>query len=240
MADETRRIPIIVREKVAKLVNSDETPLVCGNNDYVVEFDFDDAWANYPAKTALFVFANESVPVVFEGNKCKGVAVKNATECAIGVFAGDIRTTTGAYMPCVLSITDIGKTPKAPAKDVYDQIMDLLQKAIQAHTELPTGGKKGQVLKKRSDEDYDTAWEDDKAGSVVDLSNYYNKQEIDDKIDGINKDITTIADNAANIFDNLEDVSMVANENSFRIGDLERAINGVDEILASVAEGGAF
>ena len=178
MADETRRIPIIVREKVAKLVNPDETPLVCGNNDYVVEFDFDEAWADYPAKTALFVFGSDSVPVVFEGNVCKGVAIKNATECAIGVFAGDIRTTTGAYMPCVLSITDIGKSPKAPSQDVYNQIMDLLQKAIQAHTELPVGGKKGQVLKKQSDEDYDTAWEDDNAGSVVDLSDYYTKEEV--------------------------------------------------------------
>lgn len=226
MADETRRIPIIVREKVAKLVNPDETPLVCGNNDYVVEFDFDDAWENYPEKTALFVFGSDSVPVVFNGNVCKGVAVKNATECAIGVFAGDIRTTTGAYMPCVLSITDIGKTPKAPTKDVYNQIMDLLQKAIQAHTELPVGGKKGQVLKKQSDEDYDTAWEDDNAGSVVDLSDYYTKEEINDRLSDMNSQIQS----------NMGGID--ANYTSIRA--LEEEVYGVDEILASVAEGGAF
>jgi hypothetical protein len=194
MADETRRIPIIVREKVAKLVNPDELPLVCGNNDYVVEFDFDDAWANYPAKTALFVFGSDSVPVVFNGNVCKGVAVKNATECAIGVFAGDIRTTTGAYMPCVLSITDIGKTPKAPSQDVYNQIMELLQKAIQ--------------------------------GGGADLSDYYNKKEINAKLSEINSQIES---NMGSI-----------DANYLSIRALEEEVFGVDEILASVAEGGAF
>lgn len=194
MADETRRIHIIVREKVAKLVNPDEAPLVCGNNDYVVEFDFDDAWANYPAKTALFVFADKSVPVVFEGNVCKGVAVKNATECAIGVFAGDIRTTTGAFMPCVLSITDIGKTPKAPTEDVYNQIMELLQKAIQ--------------------------------GGGADLSDYYNKKEINTKLSEINSQIES---NMGSI-----------DANYLSIRALEEEVFGVDEILASVAEGGAF
>jgi hypothetical protein len=136
-------------------------------------------------------------------------------------------------MPCVLSITDIGKTPKAPTKYVYDQIMDLLQKAIQAHTELPTGGKKGQVLKKQSDDDYDTAWEDDKAGSVVDLSNYYNKGEIDAKLKVVDDTLTR---NQENIDNNIIDI----HDLRVRTSELEAEVLGVNEILESVAEGGAF
>lgn len=158
MEQSIRQIPIIVRNKRANLVNPNEEPLVCGNNDYQLVFDFDEEWANFPVKTAMFVYGDQSVPVVFEGNVCNGIAIEKSNECAIGVFAGDIRTTTGVFLGCVLSIRDLGNPPKAPTPDVYNQIMDLLQKAIQAHTELPVGGHKGDFLKKKSDKDYDTEW----------------------------------------------------------------------------------
>ena len=179
MAEEKITIDIEIRNKVATL--STETQLVCGNNDYEVVFDFDEAWSDYPLKTALFVFGDDSIAKVFEGNICEGVAIEGATECAIGVFAGDLKTTTGAFIVCVPSIRDLGKTPEPPKPDVYNQIMELLQKAIQAHTELPIGGKTGQILKKKSNNDYDTEWADDEKGEAVDLSNYYNKPESDSK-----------------------------------------------------------
>ena len=91
---------------------------------------------------------------------------------------------------------------------------------------MPVGGKKGQVLKKQSDEDYDTAWEDDNAGSVVDLSDYYTKEEIDDRLSDMNNQIMS----------NMGGID--SNYTSIRA--LEEEVYGVDEILESVSEGGAF
>jgi hypothetical protein len=157
--------------------------LVGGNSDYEVVFDFDEDWANYPVKTALFVYGKETKEKVFDGNICQGVSVEGATMCLIGVFADDIATTTPACVSGIRqSIRDVAKDlPEAPEEDVYNQIMELLQKAIQAHTELPIGGKTGQILKKKSNNDYDTEWADDEKGEAVDLSNYYNKPESDSK-----------------------------------------------------------
>ena len=128
MANKEFRIS--VENKIATLVNKNDF-LVCGNNDYKVIFDFDEDWANHNVKTALFVFAHETVSVVFEGNECDGVAVYDTLGCYVGVIAGDIKTTTPAVIPCVASISDVGKTPAPPTEDVYNQIMALLNKYIE-------------------------------------------------------------------------------------------------------------
>lgn len=177
MEQVKKQINIEVKDKVATLVSMNFN-LVGGNSDYEVVFEFDGDWDNYPVKTAVFVYGNHKpVYQVVEGNICKGVAIENATMCLVGAFAGDIMTTTPAEVPCVRrSILDEANgVPEAPTHEIYNQIMELLQKAIQAHTELPIGGKTGQILKKKSDEDYDTEWADDEKGTTVDLSNYYDK-----------------------------------------------------------------
>lgn len=128
-----KRIEIEVRNKIATLTSKDFT-LVGGNSDYEVVFDFDEDWENHPTKTAVFVFGkDEAVYKVFEGNVCEGVAVNKTLMCLIGVFAGDMMTTTPARVDCVLrSILDeAGGTPQPPTEDVYNQIMDLLNKYIQ-------------------------------------------------------------------------------------------------------------
>ncbi len=179
---ERKQINVSVNDKIACLADKEQF-LVCGNNDYDVVFDFDADWGGVNAKTAVFVYGDTSVHKPFDGNVCEGVAVENATLCAIGVFAGDIKTTTGATIKCLNSIRDLGGVPKAPAPEVYDEIMVLLDKAMQAHTELPTGGTKGQVLKKRSEKDYDTEWSDDEGGDLT---------EVNQKISNIEKSIGDI------------------------------------------------
>ena len=126
---EKKQIRISVKDKIACLVDKEQF-LVCGNNDYEVVFDFDSDWEGINAKTAVFVYGNTPIHQPFVGNICEGVEIKNATICAIGVFAGDIKTTTGATIVCKPSIRDIGGVPKPPSKEVYDEIMDLLNKAI--------------------------------------------------------------------------------------------------------------
>lgn len=132
MANE-KQLVIEVRDKIATL-KSKNFNLVGGNSDYDVVFDFDDDWQNYPTKTAVFVFG-KGVPVfqIFEGNVCKGVAINGATMCLIGAFAGDIKTTTSAEVDCVYKsiLDDANGTPEPPTEDVYNQIMDLLNKYIE-------------------------------------------------------------------------------------------------------------
>lgn len=164
MEDNRKRIVININNKIACLANENDY-LVCGNNDYDVEFNFDGDWEGITAKTAVFVYGNIPVYMPFDGNICEGVAIENSTLCAVGVFAGDLKTTTAATINCKLSVRDIANgAPKPPSSEVYDRIMELLDKAMQAHTELPIGGVKGQVLKKKSDKDYDTEWGNDEGG----------------------------------------------------------------------------
>ena len=170
-----KEIKIQVRNKIASLENKSDY-IVCGNNDYAVNFDFDEEWGAHNVKTALFVFGDETVYSVFEGNLANGVSVEGATLCAIGCFAGDLSTTTPAVIKCEPSIRDLGGVPKAPTPEVYDEIMSLLNRYINASKGAPSGGKKGQVLKKKSDLDYDYSWENDEHVDLTEINEKLNKK----------------------------------------------------------------
>lgn len=165
MAEDRKQLHIGVKGKIATL-ESQNFELVGGNSDYEVVFDFDEDWDGREAKTALFVFGENSVHKPFTGNVCKGVAIKNARVCLIGVYADDIVTSTPAEVGCRLSARDMaGEMPEAPVPNVYDEIMELLNRYLNAVKGAPSGGLKGQVLKKDSDKDYDYSWQDDVASS---------------------------------------------------------------------------
>ena len=168
MQEEKKQIHIQVRNKIATFVSMNFT-LVGGNSDYEVVFDFDSEWAKYPVKTALFIYADETKKVVIGGDTCEGIPIEKATVCLIGAFAGDIYTTTPACIRDIkLSIRDMATSlPEPPTEDVYNQIMELLNRYIKEASGLPSGGAKGQVLKKASDADFDVAWENEKGGSAV-------------------------------------------------------------------------
>lgn len=215
MAELKKQLHIKIREKEATLTSQD-FQLVGGNSDYEVVFDFDDDWANHPVKTAVFVFGDKTVEKVFDGDVCEGVAIENATICLIGVFAGDIVTTTPACVSGIkASIRDLSSEyTEAPKEDVYNQIMELLNRYINAVKGAPSGGLKGQILKKNSDKDYDYSWADDEKG---DLSNYYTKTEADKK------------------FATPEIVKEKIDE---QVSPLKEEINGVEEALVEINEGG--
>ncbi|MBP3573852.1 MAG: hypothetical protein J6J71_04520 [Prevotella sp.] len=133
MAKE-KQIQIEVRDKIATF-KSKNFNLVGGNSDYDVVFDFDKDWEAYPKRTAVFVFGKgKPVYQLFEGNVCEGVAINDATMCLIGVFSGDLVTTTPAAVDCVYrSILDEANgTPEPPSENVYNQIIELINKYIEA------------------------------------------------------------------------------------------------------------
>lgn len=131
MAEVENIINISVKKKIATLTDIN-FELVGGNSDYKVVFDFDEDWLGYNVKTALFVFGDRTVEQVIGGNVCDGVAIENATICYVGVFSGDMATTTPACLSGIKrSIRDVANgLPEAPEEDVYNQIIALLNKYI--------------------------------------------------------------------------------------------------------------
>ena len=109
-----------------RIAYSPTEKIICGNSDYSIVFQFDAEWDEYRAKTARFVFADKYIDVVFEGNVCPCPVLSNVLVVAVGVFAGDLCTTTPALIGCLKSILCGGGVPADPSEDVYNQIMALL------------------------------------------------------------------------------------------------------------------
>lgn len=114
-------INITVREKSARA--DDRARIVCGNSDYAVRFDFDEEWEAYDLKTARFITEGGFfTDVQFTGSDCAVPVLTGTRTLLVGVFAGDVRTTTPAYIPAIPCITDTGGIPAAPPPDVYAQL----------------------------------------------------------------------------------------------------------------------
>ncbi len=120
-------IKISVRNKVAV---ADGTLYVCGNSDFVLEFDFDSDWSEYITKTARFVYRGTYVDVVFQGNVCPVPIISNVHRFYVGVYAGDLRTTTPASVEAKRSILCGNEPPAAPHPDIYAQIQALFDAGL--------------------------------------------------------------------------------------------------------------
>lgn len=122
-------ISIIVRNKNAQAIGNNR--IVCGNSDYIAVFDFDAEWDAYPTKTARFIWNGKYADVVFTGNECSFPIITNAVGVEVGVYAGDLHTTTAAAIDTTESILCRNGHPAAPPPDVYAQIMDKLNELSQ-------------------------------------------------------------------------------------------------------------
>lgn len=127
MADHI--IEVRVDDKIATVVGD---PLyVCGNSDYIVRFAFDAEWSEHDAKTARFVKTNkEYIDVPFIGNQCAVPILENTLQVRIGVYAGNLCTTTPAIVNAQRSILCGAGTPADPPDDVYNRLMQKLEDII--------------------------------------------------------------------------------------------------------------
>lgn len=120
-------INVTVRGKIARAEG--RARVVCGNSDYAVRFDFDAEWSEYTVKTARFVTEDGSYnDVQFTGSDCAVPILRNTRTLLVGVFAGNLRTTTAALIHAVPCITDPDGTPADPTPDVYNQLMERFDK----------------------------------------------------------------------------------------------------------------
>lgn len=108
--------------------------IVCGNSDYQVRFTFDDEWGGQPTKTARFKYVQHGetryTDVPFTGDTVNIPPLTNIKEVKVGVYAGDLRTTTSARVPCVPSIRCGEGAPIEPTPNQYDQIINLLNELL--------------------------------------------------------------------------------------------------------------
>ena len=88
-------IKVTVRDRIAQ---AEKKAYICGNGDFVVEFDFDSEWESFSVKTARFKYDDQYIDVVFTGNTCNIPKIYNADTIRVGVFAGNLIVTTPAVI----------------------------------------------------------------------------------------------------------------------------------------------
>lgn len=92
--------------------------IVCGNTGYTITFTFDAEWDTAGDKTARFSYVRDGkrlyqdAPVI--GNTVEVPAVYRTMEVQVGVYAGDLVTSTPARIPCKKSIICDTCTPDDP------------------------------------------------------------------------------------------------------------------------------
>lgn len=124
-------IPVTVRGKIAT-APKDVEPYVCGNSDYTILFDFCEEWAKHDLKTARFKYNGTYQEKVFSGNECPVPIISDTFRIDVGVYAGNLETTTAAYIPAKKSILCGSGLPEEPPSDVYAQLVQLTEEARDA------------------------------------------------------------------------------------------------------------
>ena len=122
-------ILIDITGRVAKVVG---TPvIICGNKDYTIRFTFDAEWLGAAAKTARFVWSRNGEPrfeeVTFTGSTVAVPLMTDISTVQVGVYAGDLQTTTPARIPCLRSILCGGGVHEEPAPDIYAQLLEMIE-----------------------------------------------------------------------------------------------------------------
>jgi hypothetical protein len=117
---------INIAGKIARFPKYREEFIVCGNSDYTVAFTFDEEWDGYHVKTARFSFNDKHIDVPFTGNVCTVPPLYKTKMVEVGVFAGDIKTTTPAQILCRKGALCDAGTPADPEESVYNTIMEML------------------------------------------------------------------------------------------------------------------
>lgn len=120
-------INISIKDNIATL--NGEALIVCGNVGYNVKFDFlDEEWHRHLIKTARFTYnvngTTKYQEVIFEGDICPVPILSNITSVNIGVYAGELQTTTPALVACKKSILCDDPTHINPPLDVYRLLLE--------------------------------------------------------------------------------------------------------------------
>ena len=125
-----RVIHVSVKDKIA--VAETDVLYICGNSDFAIQFEFDAEWEAFPEKTARFIYANQYRDILFRGSLCPIPVISGALAISVGVFAGDLHTTTPAVITARRSILCNSGSPADPSDEVYNQLMEELNRIYDA------------------------------------------------------------------------------------------------------------
>ena len=121
------QLTVTVRNRRA---STDLPALVCGNGDYEAHFDLDSEWDAFPRKTACFAYRQSGREILrevhFTGDCCTVPVISGTDLVSVGLYAGGIRTTVPARIPCRESITAYAGEPYSGDIDVYHELMQQL------------------------------------------------------------------------------------------------------------------
>lgn len=138
--DSKKNIPVQVKNRVAWTGWSGY--IVCGNTDYTVTFTFDEEWGEATAKTARFKFRTDEgmryTDQPFTGNTVAVPMLSNVREVEVGVYVGDLNTTTGATIRCVPSILCGSGEQSEYEKERFNELMQLFNDMLHEHENIKT------------------------------------------------------------------------------------------------------
>ena len=114
--------------------------IVCGNSDYQVKFTFDEEWAEHDKKTARFIWNGLHMDKNFTGDTCEVPIIRGARIVKVGVYAGNLSTTTSATIPALPSVLCGGEAPTpendkhfaSEAKEAADRAEEAADRAEEA------------------------------------------------------------------------------------------------------------
>lgn len=87
----------------------------------------DEEWQQHESKLARFIKKDgEYVDVAFSGNQCDVPLFKDVYCFYVGLYAGNLHTTTPAYVPAKKSILCKTDEPEPPTPDVYEQLKRIM------------------------------------------------------------------------------------------------------------------
>lgn len=124
-----KNIRVKVENKVPTVVG--DVVIVCGNSDYLVTFDFDREWEVVPVKTARFVYKRgdkyQFIDVPFSGNVVNVPVLSNLDEVYMGLYAGELHTTTPARILCKKSILcSTAEKYEKPDVNIYQELLETI------------------------------------------------------------------------------------------------------------------
>ncbi len=142
-------IKIRIENKAAMI--SGDPVIVCDNSDYIIHFTFDTPWEAHILKTARFLFMENGesrcIDIPFCGTEVAVPVLRDTAWVHVGVYAGDLHTTTPASIPCISSVRSGSSAPAVPERSVYDRIVELINAGAVQGPQGPQGekGEPGEV-----------------------------------------------------------------------------------------------
>lgn len=202
-------IQIKVENKIATAISG---IVVCGNSDYIAKFDFDAEWQAAAAKTARFIYGdNKFYDVAFSGDECPMPIFNNTKYIAVGVYAGDLKTTTPAMFDAKKSVLCGAPVHVDPPEDVYNQILQLIEEGAIKGEKGDKGdrGERGE----RGEKGEDGHVSDDQIDEIANIVE--QRVNVPTKTSQLQNDSGFIDDSALQGYAKTEDLAAVATSGSY-------------------------